>query len=131
MSRENGNPVVTASAENPLVQVVRLVARALAVILLVAVAFFAVYEGIPNPFRMTAGEWACDGAFLVMTIGLLAGLRYARIGGVLVLAGYITFCAAAYVVTGHMRLGYSVVFPALGVLYLLTRRRKRIASLKT
>ncbi len=130
MSRENGNPVVAVKAEGPAAWAVRLAARVLAVVLLAMVAFFAVYEGIPNPFRMTPGEWAWDGAFLVMTTGLLVGLRYARIGGALVLAGYAAFIAAAYAVVGHFWLGHSVAFAIAGALFVLTPRRKRLSAPK-
>ncbi|HNR31508.1 MAG TPA: hypothetical protein PKI11_11520 [Candidatus Hydrogenedentes bacterium] len=126
MSRENGNPVVTVRAEGPLVKGTRLAARGLATLLLLMVAVFALYEGVPNPFHMTALEWACDGAFLVMVIGLLAGLRYERLGGAVVLVGFLAFTAAKFPISGHVRPGYSVVFAVAGVLYLLARRRGRV-----
>lgn len=124
MSRENGNAVMRVTAEGPLVKGARLAARVLAVLLIVLVAVFAVYEGVPNPFHMTAREWVCDGGFLMIVVGLIAGWTSERTGGVLVLVGFALFLAANFPITGSLWAGRSLLFPLTGVLYLIARRRR-------
>lgn len=125
MSRENGNAVERVTAEGPMVKGARLAARALAIVLLLLVAVFAVFEGVPNPFQMTAREWMCDGGFLLVVAGLIAGWWFERTGGVLVLFGFVLFLTANYPITGSLWVGRSFVFPLAGLLYLMAGKRRR------
>ncbi len=58
-----------------------------------------------------------------MFIGLYLGLRFERLGGVVVLASFVGFTAANYPITGGLWLGpVHTLFAVAGVLYLLGRR---------
>lgn len=124
MSRDNGNAVVRVTAEGPMVKGARLAARTLALVLLLLVAVFAVYEGVPNPFQLTLREWMCDGGFLLVVAGLVAAWWFERTGGLVVIFGYLLFVIANVPITGTIWPGRSVVFPLTGLLFLIARKRR-------
>ena len=79
--------------EKQIVNVVRWVARALGVLLLVEVAAFAIGEGAPNPFSMSMPlpERLLTLAFLAMLIGLIAAWRWEGLGSLLILGAFALF----------------------------------------
>ena len=129
MSRENGNAIVKVTAEGPFVKGARLAARVVSALLLLIICVFAVYEGVPNPFQMTPREWACDGGFALVFLGLILGWRFEWLGGLMVLAGFAVFMFANYPITGVFWPGRSIVFPVVGVLFLLARRKRLLSSI--
>lgn len=114
---------VVTSTEGPVRLLCRWAGKVLAILLMLVVAAFAVYEGIPNPFLVTAHENVTNGLFALMFLGLYLGLHFERVGGVLVLVSFAGFTAANYPITGGLWLGpVHGLFALAGVLYLLGRR---------
>ncbi|MFP4501165.1 MAG: hypothetical protein ACLFTT_09210 [Candidatus Hydrogenedentota bacterium] len=114
---------VVTSTEGPLRLLCRWTARGLAVLLMLMVIVFAVYEGVPNPFLVSWHENVTNGLFGLMFLGLYLGLQFERLGGVVVLAGFVGFTAATYAITHSLWLGpVHTLFAVAGVLYLLGRR---------
>lgn len=114
-----------AVAREPIIRrLVRLLAHLLTVLLLLATAFFALYEGVPNPFMMTTREFACDGGFLLMVLGLLTAWRFERTGALAVMIGFVLFIAANFPITGRLIPESLVIFPVVAILAVLARRRR-------
>jgi len=92
------------------------------------VLLFALGEGF-NPFKLEPTELLLAAPFGVCWLGLCLGWRWQGWGGLLVVAGAVSFYFAHFAVTGFGRFPRGWAFPALagpGVLLLLSwfwRRR--------
>ncbi len=73
--------------------------------------------GPPNPFRLSVGEALQMGMFATMTVGLLVGWRWERVGAALVLGGLAAFCAVEVASDGGLPGGAFPLFAIPGLLY--------------
>ena len=78
--------------------------RTIGTLLLLLIAFFAMGEGIPNPFILSPREILLFAALATMIFGQIAAFRWEGIGGVLILAGFVFFS-----VVNH-RISINIVF---------------------
>ena len=101
--------------ERQIVTVARWTARILGTLLLLLIAVFTIGEGVPNPLHGLLRENLLTVAMLTMIVGQIAAWKWERIGGLLILGGYILFAVVNHGVQ------FNVVFgPWLltGLLYL-------------
>jgi hypothetical protein len=74
-------------------KILRWTARILGTLFVLLILVFAVGEGAPNPSRLTPRDKLMFLALGVMLMGLVLAWKWAGIGGLLALAGYLLFHA--------------------------------------
>jgi hypothetical protein len=92
-------------------------ARVTAILLFGMVLAFAIGEGPPNPFHMTARENAQTAAFFLVWGGLLVGCFRDGLGGALVLGGLLAFYLINLAISGRLPGGAFPLFAVPGVLF--------------
>ncbi len=97
------------------------VARVMAAVLLLTTAGILYGNGLPNPMQVAPVELLLFFAFFVMLLGAMLGWHFERLGGGLLIGGFLAF----YMVNSFAgyRFPVSVVFGLFGiagVLYLLS-----------
>jgi len=88
-------------------------------------AFFAIGEGAPNPFRQPRPVQLELAAMGIMSAGALAALKWGRLGGCIILAGAVLFQAVEWQVNHHFLRGTIILFPLAGVMHLIASILKR------
>lgn len=110
--------------EGPMTQLWRGLARTITGVVIVLTLLFAVHEGVPNPFLVTARENLTHAVYAAMVFGLYAGIRWERVATAVVLPAFTLFTLLNYPITGGLWLGWlHLGFPAAAMAYWLGRRR--------
>jgi hypothetical protein len=100
-----------------MVNVIRWIARVLAVLLIMLFVTMAFGEGLPNSSILTRPEKLGFLALFLMVAGLVSALRWELVGGILTLAGYSLFALINHEVI--ISWAFSL-FPVAGILFLLS-----------
>ena len=75
-----------------ILKILRWAARILGTLLVLLILMFLIGEGAPRPSMLTARDKLMFLALGVMLTGLVLAWKWAGIGGLLALAGYLLFC---------------------------------------
>ncbi|GAB4147926.1 MAG: hypothetical protein Fur0021_07220 [Candidatus Promineifilaceae bacterium] len=107
--------------------VVRWMARLIGTVLFLLVVWFAAGEGMPAPGTLSLTEGLLFLAFAIMVVGLLVAWYWERVGGLMVIGGFLAFWLINAIATGNYNPGWLlIVFPLTGLLFLLSWWRERL-----
>jgi len=113
------------------VLVTRWIARVLATALFLLIVVFVVGEGPPSMAQLTTQEQMMFGALFVMLLGTLIGWKREVWGGILLVAGFLSFCLVDNLGGRAFQAGVWITFSPFaltGLLYLIVAWAARHAA---
>ena len=101
------------------IKIARWSARVISIAMVIFISLAALAEP-PNPIQLSAVENLLLAFFLVMVAGMVTAWWHEKVGGWLLIAGFVAFTSADFASSGTLLRAWPIfAFPVLGITYLL------------